>query len=201
MTMSLPFSLFSFDTLAEHWFLSLAVRKWWECSVPINHPLKTHTSALYCSTPTFCIVALWWPLWTDSMHFFPAFWFVTRVPVFWSLQYSATDLLGTLYLDAPTETMHQPIYLLYSHFLEIILSIFSSSNTFLLCLLPCCALPILALSFSTSALSFFLSLNIYPDFPWVFVCYPEDTGSRLLEKICKFLPDCTVSHPRKQHSS
>jgi hypothetical protein len=70
------------------------------------------------------------------------------------------------------------------------LSIFSSSNTFLLTLFPC-APSILTLPVPTGSLavlfSFLLSLNLYPDFPCVFVCYPEDTGRRLLEKTCKFL--------------
>jgi hypothetical protein len=85
------------------------------------------------------------------------------------------------------------------------LSIFSSSNTFLLTLFPCWAPFILTLSFPTGShavlFSFLLSLNLYLDFPRVFICYPEDTGSRHLKKICKFLSDCRVSHPRRQHSS
>ena len=204
-SMSLPFPLFSFDTLAEHWFLSLAVRKWWECLGLINDCLKIHTSALYCSIPTFFIVAHWWPLWTDSTHFFPAFWFVTQVHLCsgrCNIQLLTCWVLYTLTHQLKLCTNLLPLFTFPGKYF---LSIFSPSNTFLLTLFPCCAPSILTLPFPTGSLavlfSFLLPLNLYPDFPSIFVCYPEDTGSRLLKKICKFLSDCRVSHPRREHSS
>jgi hypothetical protein len=151
--------------------------------VLINDCLKTHTSALYCSTPTFCIVLLWWPLWIDSMHLFPAFCFVHLCSGHCNIQLLTRWVLYTLIQQLKLCTNLFPLFTFPR---EYFLSIFYSANTFLFTLFPCCAPSILTLPFPTGSLavlySFLLSLNLYPDFPCVFTCYPEDTGSRPLGK-------------------